>query len=174
MKTLVTSSMLASAMGVAALCAACSTTGTAVGRLEEPTGNAESVTLVWKSDASAPDRGVISGTLPDGTHYSGRYYEVVKTAAANVYVDAWGGWPRYWSAWRAGWYPGLLHELDWPGFVDIYTGRVIANLKSDDAGSRLRCRFQIDDPLAGLSHGGHGECQLSNGESIDHVAVTSS
>jgi hypothetical protein len=152
---------------------ACSTTGTAVGKLDEPTGKKEAVTLLWKSDATNPDRGQISGTLPDGTHYSGKYFEVIKTAEADVYRPAWEGWTPYWSGWAYRGYIGPARELDWPTFVEIYTGRVIANMTSDDHQTRLRCRFSIDDPRAGLVGGGSGECQLSNGEAIKHVVVAS-
>jgi hypothetical protein len=88
-----------------------------------------------------------------------------------VYAPAWLGWRPYWSGWFPGWYRGPIDDLDWPAFVKIYTGRVIANLKSDDDATRLRCRFRIDDPRAGLVRGGHGDCQLSNGQSIDPVIV---
>lgn len=152
---------------------ACSTTGTAVGKLDEPAGKKEAVTLVWKSDASDPDRGKISGTLPDGTHYSGKYFEVIKTAEADVYGPAWEGWRPYWSGWAYRGYTGPIAELDWPAFVEIYTGRVIANLSSDDQQTRLRCRFSIDSPRAGLVGGGTGDCQLSDGQEIEHVVVAS-
>ncbi|HTV19822.1 MAG TPA: hypothetical protein VMG12_14150 [Polyangiaceae bacterium] len=175
MKTLVSKAArgVLPALAVSMFCSACSTTGTAVGRLEQPTGPGNAVTLVWKSDAANPDRGTISGTLPDGSHYAGRYFEVLKTADADIYGPAWVGWRPYWSGWRMGWYSGPVRDLDWPGFVTIYTGRVIANMKSDDDQGRLRCRFRLDDPRAGLVHGGHGECQLSNGQTIDHVIVAS-
>jgi len=156
------------------MCTACSTTGTAIGRLEQPAGKADAVTFVWKSDAAEPERGSISGTLPDGSHYSGRYFEVLKTAPADVYEPAWVGWRPYWGGWHAGWYSRPIGDLDWPTFVTIYTGKVIANLRSDDGGTRLRCRFQVDDPRAGLARGGAGDCQLSNGETIDHVVVAPS
>jgi hypothetical protein len=151
--------------------AACSTTGTAVGELKEPAGKEEAVTLTWKSDAVAPDRGKISGVLPNGTHYAGRYFEVVHTASTDTYAPAWEGWSPYWSEWRAPWYPEPLEAYDWPAFVRIYTGKVIANLTSDDHATRLRCRFNINDPRAGLVHGGTGDCQLSNGEEIAKVVV---
>jgi hypothetical protein len=162
----------AASIALVVTCAACSTTGTAVGELEQPgSKREEAVTFVWKSDASDPDRGKISGTLPDGTHYSGRYFEVVKTAEADIYGAAWDGWRPYWSGWHPGWYSGPRADFDWPTFVEIYTGRVIANLKSDDQKVQLRCRFAIDNPRAGLIGGGTGDCQLSNGAAIDHVIV---
>src|SRR5262245_12303224 len=108
MKTLVskTARGVLPALAVILFCSACSTTGTAVGRLEQPTGKNDDVVFVWKSDAANPDRGTISGTLPDGSHYAGRYFEVLKTADADMYGPAWVGWRPYWSGWRMGWYPG--------------------------------------------------------------------
>jgi hypothetical protein len=153
---------------------ACSTTGTAVGELKEPAGKQEAVTLTWKSDATDPDRGIISGVLPNGTHFKGRYFEVVHTASTDTYAPAWEGWSPYWAGWRAPWYPEPLEASDWPAFVRIYTGKVIANLTSDDQATRLRCRFSISDPRAGLVGGGSGDCQLSNGEEIENVVVSSS
>jgi hypothetical protein len=167
------------AISLSVSAAACSTTGTAVGELEQP-GNPqqasahEAVTLVWKSDAADPDRGVISGVLPNGAHFSGRYFEVVRTASTDTYAPAWEGWSPYWSEWHAPWYSEPLETFDWPAFVRIYTGKVIANLVSDDHSTRLRCRFTISDPRAGLARGGSGDCQLSNGESIQDVVVSSS
>jgi hypothetical protein len=153
---------------------ACSSTGTAVGELETPQGEEHAVTLTWKSDALDPARGRISGTLPDGTHYSGRYFEVVKTAAADTYGPAWEGWSPYWPEWGAPWHDGSVEEWDWPTFVEIYTGRVIANLQSDDHKQRLRCRFTITEPFDGLRGGGTGDCQLSNGESVVDVVLAPS
>jgi hypothetical protein len=153
------------------LAAACSTTGTAVGELKEPGGGQESVTLVWKSDASDPDRGRISGSLPDGTHFAGRYFEVIHTASTDTYAPAWDGWSPYWSEWAAPWSSEHVEAYDWPAFVRVYTGKVIANLSSDDHAKRLRCRFTIQDPRAGLVGGGSGDCQVSTGEEIAQVVV---
>lgn len=152
--------------------AACATTGTAVGELRQSAGKETPVAFVWKSDAIAPERGKISGTLPDGSHYSGRYFEVVKTAKADLYLPAWAGWRPYWAGWRTPWFEPV-GELDWNGFVEIYTGRVIANMTSD-SGQHLRCRFKIAKPVAGLKGGGSGDCQLESGETIDHVVLASS
>ena len=154
-------------------CAGCATTGTAVGELERPaTKGEEAVTMVWKSAASDPDRGTISGTLPDGTHYSGQYFEVIKTAEAALYEPAWEGWARYWPGWEAPWPHHKRSDPDWTGFIEIYTGRVIANMKSDDGQVRVRCRFTISEPREGLKGGGNGSCQMSNGDTIDHVTLS--
>jgi hypothetical protein len=67
-----------------------------------------------------------------------------------------------------------MTDLDWHGFARIYTGRVIANLKSDDGQSRMRCRFIASDARAGLSAGASGDCELSSGESIEQVVAAPS
>jgi hypothetical protein len=157
----------------------CSSTGTAIGQLEAPGGGKQVVTLIWKSEALDPARGQISGTLPDGRHFSGRYFEVIKTAPADVYAGAWEGWTPYWPEWRAPWYSGQPRHsefgaFDWPAFVEIYTGHVVANLHSDDNKQLLRCRFSIAKPLDGPEGGGRGDCQLSSGERIDDVVLAPS
>lgn len=154
-----------------ALSFGCSSEGTAVGEMRDPSGREQLVTLTWKSDAIDPARGAIFGTLPDGTHYSGRYFEVVKTAPAELYGPVWEGWNPYWPEWRAPWYDGPVGETDWPAFAEIYTGRVIANLSSDDGKQRLRCRFTVTEPFNGPRRGGQGDCELSNGERIENVVL---
>ena len=60
---------------------------------------------------------------------------------------------------------------DGPSLFGSSTGRVVANLESDDHKQRLRCRFSLNEPTAGLEGGGHGDCQLSTGEIIENVDV---
>jgi hypothetical protein len=164
--------LTAVALALLSMCiAACITTGTAVGELKGPANQSGPVTLTWKSEAGTPDRGTLEGTLPDGTHYAGRYFQVIQTAAADFYSPAWVGWQPFWPGWRARWYPGPMYPSDIRGFVTIYTGKVIANLASDDEKVRLRCRFDLHDPRAGLVRGASGDCELSNGTRIEQVIV---
>lgn len=151
----------------------CTTKGTAVGVAESPTSQeGEPVMFVWKSDVDNPVEGKISGTLPDGVHYSGRYFEVMKDVPAEAYSPAWEGWATpYWPDWDAEWATMPPPPVDFPTFVAIYSGRVIANLVSDDGEKRLRCRFSLEIPEEGLAGGGVGECQGSGGEEIDHVVA---
>lgn len=152
--------------------AGCTTEGTAIGDVESPAGQTQgSATFVWESDFADPVSGTISGTLPNGKSYSGRYYEIVRTATEGDYEGAWDGWDSdYWADWPSD--DGYVAD-DWPGFVNIYTGRVIANLQSEDGQDRLRCRFTLADPTEGLAGGGSGECQGSDGEKITDVVLTS-
>jgi hypothetical protein len=36
-------------------------------------------------------------------------------------------------------------------------------------GQRMRCRFQLNTPIEGMTGDGKGECQLKNGRSVDAV-----
>jgi hypothetical protein len=51
-------------------------------------------------------------------------------------------------------------------WVQLYSGKVVATLFGDQ-GDSMRCRFQLTDPQAGLSGGGVGQCQVSNGWEIN-------
>jgi hypothetical protein len=163
------------ALFVALLCSgSCASAGAAVGELETPTGQKQAITLVWKSEALDPTRGRISGTLPDGTHYSGRFFEVIKTMPGEVRGPIWDGWSPFGPEWPTPFNNGPIRGSDWLTFAQAYTGRVVANLTSDDGKQRMRCRFEIIDHLDGPKGGGRGECQLSNGERIDNVVLARS
>ncbi len=150
----------------------CAGTGTATGELKSAAGkNEAAVSLEWKSMLFDPLHGEVSGTLPGGRHFSGQYFEVVKTAPVDVYGPAWLGWEPFWPDWAVPWHTGDLELREWPAFAEIYTGRVIANLHSDDNQQHLRCRFQITHPFDGLQGGGRGHCQLSDGESVEGVVL---
>jgi hypothetical protein len=149
--------------------AACVANGNGNGEVKGPNAMPEqSVTLMWKSDGLAPDHGRISGTLADGTHYAGDYIEVTDDAEENQYAFSWEGWQPYWSEWD---WDGRVEAMDWPRFVAMYKGTVIANLKSDDGERWLRCRFIIDTPATGIAGGTNGLCQSSDGETLDYVAL---
>lgn len=151
------------------------TKGTAVGEVQSPaTQQEEPVTLHWKSDVDNPAEGKISGTMPDGTHYSGQYFEVVDTLTDAAYAPAWEGWDPYWPDWDVVWVNAPPPPWDYPTFVEIYSGRVIANLVSDDGTERMRCRFSLNVPDEGMAGGGTGDCQDSEGDEITDVLVTAS
>ena len=161
--------LIVSVIGLPLTWIGCATTGTATGELKNPaTKEEEPVALVWKSEADHPERGEISGTLPSGKHYSGHYFEVMDQADLAIYAPAWEGWDVYWAGWP---WQGSAYIEDWPGFVRIYSGKVIANMHADSGEGWLRCRFNIDEPTEGLVDGGNGECQLSDGETIQHVVL---
>ncbi len=144
--------------------------GAAVGELEHPSGKPEAtVALYWKASAADPTMGEIAGTLPSGVHYKGRYFEVTAEARADDYDYAWDGWSPFWTDWP--WGDGYV-DSDWPTFIKIYTGRVIANLEGPKPGQRMRCRFNLTEPAQGLAGGGSGQCQLTGGDTINDVVLT--
>jgi hypothetical protein len=165
MKTLVSVASLAALFSLA-----CATTGTAVGELHQGDQKPQLVKLVWKADGQSPERGSIWGDLPDGKHYSGRYYEVMENVPEQVYAGAWGGAEPYWPDWpTTGASP--KQKADWNTFAAQYSGLAIANLTATAGGATIRCRFHVNAPSAGLVRGGSGECKLSDGATIDKVAV---
>ena len=59
-----------------------------------------------------------------------------------------------------------MEEGDHTAFVRNHSGKVVTTLFGDK-GNTMRCRFRHTNPEAGLSSGGVGECQVSNGGKID-------
>ncbi len=137
---------------LAAIAGGCSTMGTGIGYT--PSGSPTEFS--WKSSDLVS--GTMNATLADGTHYSGKYYQVT---GERKFDSATG-----FSGWYSGW-----DETDWgvgpsPDFVTQHTDRVVANLASP-SGAHMRCRFQLAYPSNGMYGGGRGECQLPGGKAID-------
>lgn len=156
----------------ALLLLACAQTGTAVGELHSGDKKPELVKLVWKADAHSPERGSIWGDLPDGKHYAGRYYEVMENVPEQVYSGAWGGAEPYWPDWPVT-STTPKERKDWNTFAAQYSGLAIATLTANGGAATIRCRFHVNAPTAGLVRGGSGECKLSDGATIEKVAVGS-
>ena len=94
-------------------------------------------------------KGVLQTFLPDGERFEGQLVKVgsmSKSAAANT--NASGG--------------GIAH---FPA-VQSFGGNAEANL-SGDRGRTIKCRFKLSDTIIGLSSGGFGICQVSDGRVID-------
>ncbi|WAS89886.1 hypothetical protein [Nannocystis punicea] len=125
----------------------------------------ENVVFHWTSgDDSLSGR--IKTKLPDGESFTGKYHEISRTATVDEYGDFYNAW--YADPWMGpSWYWGG----SWPyydtveEFITNNTGKVVATLQGD-RGTKMRCRFTLDDPDRGIKGGGTGECQLSNGERI--------
>jgi hypothetical protein len=65
-----------------------------------------------------------------------------------------------WWGWSTGW-------ADWqPVNTTNYSGNVVANLRGPGV-QRMRCHFNLNDPLAGMGGGGQGQCQLAGGATVD-------
>ena len=46
-----------------------------------------------------------------------------------------------------------------------YSGKVVATLEAPEQ-QRMRCRFHLVAPARGMSGGGEGQCQLSDGRAL--------
>ncbi|NUO51422.1 MAG: hypothetical protein HOV80_21415 [Polyangiaceae bacterium] len=159
----ITSTIAALALPFAAV--GCVTEGTAIGEAESAGREMGKTTLAWKSDFADPSNGTISGRMPDGTAYSGRYFQIVKQAVTESTPVDWDGYPStYWAGWDD--YGGA----DWNSVSTLYTGHVVANLQSGD-GKRLRCNFILAKPTRGLAGGGTGTCTTSDGQTVNDVVL---
>lgn len=120
----------------------------------------EQVAFFWESDDSGVS-GTMTTTLPDGEVFAGPFYEV----SSETSPETLGGLHETWYG------PQWRSDEAWPQhpspqeFLTYYTGRVVAVLSGED-GTNMRCHFTLDDGARGMAGGGHGECQLSNGQAI--------
>jgi hypothetical protein len=143
---------------VALAAAGCTTMGTGTG---STLSGADPVTFNWTSSDSVS--GTMSAAAPDGKMYSGRFFQVTQDTTVDTLGPLWVGWGgRFgrrggfgWDDWDAG-----------PSFIKHYTGRVVANLGAP-GGEHMRCKFQLARPSSGMAGGGHGQCQMPDGKTID-------
>ena len=147
---------------------ACTSTGSGGGQVRDTTGQEAPVTFRWQSTDGGIS-GTLTATLP-GALFEGRFFQITRQIRAEA-LDP------LWMHWRSGWY-------DWPywngplpapypttaQFITYYSGKVVATLES--AGQpHMRCRFHLVAPARGMSGGGEGECQLSDGRVVQAVFV---
>jgi hypothetical protein len=149
---------------LAAVVAGCATMGTGSG--STLTG-AEPVSFTWNSPDSVA--GTMDAKLPDGKTYSGQFFQITKQTTVDSLEPLWVGWRggyggfgRFggWNDWDSG-----------SAFITHYSGRVVANLGATD-GEHMRCKFQLVRPRTGMSGGGHGQCQMPDGKTIDATFPT--
>ena len=141
---------LVMALAGALIISGCQTAGTGSGNVR---GTRKPVAFTWESTDSVS--GNITATFGTGRVFKGTYFQITRDTRVDRLEPLWYGWGarrrsswRYWSA-----DPG-------PEFVKTYSGRVLANLHSDD-GDHMRCRFTLISPQRGMAGGGEGRCQLS-------------
>ena len=101
----------------------------------------------------------MTASLNTGAVYRGPFFQVTQETRIDELAPLWVGWGRRWR-WHGWDYWGPRQS-----FVTQYTGRVLANLEGP--GGRMRCRFALMRPSAGMAGGGQGRCQLPDGTIID-------
>lgn len=138
--------------------AGCTTTGTGAGQLSDSSGASQPVSFSWTS-TDGGNSGTMSARLPDKT-YVGRFFQITQQTSVESLGPLWGYWRRGWYDWPywggSGW--------DMTQFITRYSGKVVATLDAGD--EHMRCRFHLVAPARGMSGGGEGECQLSQGRTI--------
>ena len=144
--------------------AGCVTTGSIGGRLSVPDEPVAGVTFSFQSERFG-EGGRLFVILPSGEYFSGRYLQITSTSTADVVQPISMFWGPRWHPWEP-FGPPWVEEGDHTTFVRNYSGKVVATLFGDKDNT-MRCRFQLTNPEAGLSSGGVGECQISNGGKID-------
>jgi hypothetical protein len=122
----------------------------------ETRGGGPDVRFDWKAEDAV--KGNMTATFTDGAVYTGQLFQITSDTRLDDVMPLWAGWGRPWGGW-AYWNAG-------PEFVTHYSGRVVANL-SDANGDHMRCNFRLVRPSFGMSGGGQGKCQLSDGHTID-------
>ena len=137
---------------------ACTSMGTGSGSVSP--GGAP-VTFAWKS-TDGGNTGTMSATLADRQIFSGPYLQITREVRSDDFGPMWTGWGYGWNDWDG------FGPFGGPAFSTEYSGRVVASLQ-DAGGQRMRCRFQLNTPLDGMTGGGQGTCQLKNGRSVDAV-----
>lgn len=145
--------------------AGCATTGTGGGRISSPGSADELVAFTWTSTDGAIS-GVLSATSP-GAKFEGRFFQITQQTRSELLQPLWAYWGPLWHDWP---YWGRRHPAPAPAtqFVTHYSGKVVASLEA--AGDlRMRCRFDLVDPARGMSGGGEGECQRSDGRLVHAV-----
>lgn len=153
-------SALAGALTTAALLSGCTSTGIFGADIVRNGRAIEPVMFSWKSTNGGID-GTLAATLPDAT-YQGRFMQITRQVDTDSMAPMWSGWPAGWADWPLADAPLPMDEMQ---FSTVYSGRVVANLKSD-GGALMRCRFRMARPDAGMAGGGTGECQLAGGTTI--------
>lgn len=159
MKTMQTrrAAAIAALCGALAATAACTTMGTGSGELAKAGGP---VSFSWKA-SGADTSGQMSATLADGRQFDGPFVQMTRERRVEL-EPLWIGWPHRWADWR--WRTFGPSEA----FETVYGGQVVANLKGPGS-DRMRCRFTLNAPSAGMAGGGQGQCQLADGRQVDAV-----
>ena len=150
-----------------AILSGCTTMGTGEGNISRNDRPGAPVHFTWKS-TDGGQQGTMKATLKHAI-YQGRFFQITHQTQREVLAPLWLGWNDGWSDWPywGGPFSGGAYQggYDTTQFITHYSGKVLANLSSPQ-GERMRCRFLLGSPSAGMSGGGQGECQLSDGRTI--------
>ncbi len=144
---------------------ACTTTGTGGGQVGGNGTQSEPVAFSWTSKDGGLS-GTMTAALPD-VSYQGQFFQITQETRTEVLAPLWTHWNRGWYDWP---YWGVAVSPPYPAtqFITHYTGKVVATLTAQ-GNQRMRCRFHLVQPASGMSGGGEGQCQLSDGRVVRAV-----
>lgn len=145
--------------------AACTTTGSGSGQVAGVGAQSESVAFSWTSKDGGLS-GTMTAVLPD-VSYQGEFFQITQQTRTEVLAPLWAHWNHGWYDWP---YWGIPASPPYPAtqFITHYSGKVVATLAAQ-GDQRMRCRFHLMAPARGMSGGGEGQCQLSDGRLVRAV-----
>lgn len=129
-------------------------------------GKSEAVPFSFEAENSGQGR-MFTTLGRGGEHFEGTYLRVEPATKGHIiFTKIYEGWSGpEWAVWQRD-ADGRWTETSSSDFAHRYTGKVLASLRGS-ASHAMRCRFTLKDPVAGLLHGGGGECQISDGGHIE-------
>ena len=133
-----------------ALAAGCATTRTGSGSAVSATNP---VKFGWTSRGNVS--GSMTATFANGQTFTGQFFQITGSL-----TDELGPQGPIWH--QEGEYD-VGPELQQ---VAHYTGRIVADLSRSD-GAQMHCSFTLMRPVDGMAGGARGECQTSDGLSVD-------
>ncbi|WP_394757214.1 hypothetical protein [Rhodoferax sp.] len=145
--------------------AGCTSTGFGGGQLLGTGTPEEPVTFSWTSTDGGIS-GTMTAALPS-LSYHGRFFQITQQTRGDVLMPLWTRWHRGWSDWPY-WSGPVIPPYPATQFITHYSGKVVATLEATDK-QHMRCRFHLVEPARGMSGGGEGQCQLSDGRVLRAV-----
>jgi hypothetical protein len=100
-----------------------------------------------------------------GGKFTEPFLQVTSSVRTDAFEPMWSGRGRGWNDWG---YWGVFPETV---FTTHYSGKAIAKLQGPGS-QRLRCRFHLNTPAAGMGGGGQGECQFNHIEGLERGALS--
>jgi hypothetical protein len=149
-------------VGLSLALAACTTTGVGGGQLAANGGEAQPVAFSWRS-TDGGITGSMTAVLP-GKTFEGRFFQITQQTRTEVLDPLWMHWHHGWYDWPYWGYPSG-GPYPTTRFITHYSGKVVATLEAPEQ-QRMRCRFHLVEPARGMSGGGEGQCQLSDGRTV--------
>ena len=143
--------------------AGCTTTGIGGGQVADAGGQEQPMTFSWTSKDGGIS-GSMTASLP-GAIFQGSFFQITQQTRAEVLVPLWNNWRLGWYDWPYWGGPMMTPPFPATQFITHYSGKVVATLESANS-QRMRCRFHLIQPARGMSGGGEGECQLSDGRTV--------